>query len=140
MTVPAGWVSINSGFYLKPADNSGPYVFDGTTMTLVGTAIGGSSSVSAPPNTGTQTSVASSAADVTILAANTGRKGATISNDDANALLVLLGAGTASATVYSVKLFPDDYFEVPAGYTGIIKGIWLADGAGSARVTEFTVV
>ena len=139
MTVPAGWVSINSGFYLKPADNSGPYVFDGTTMTLVGTGTGSSASPT-PPNTGTQTSVASSAADVTILAANAGRKGATISNDDANALLLLLGAGTSSATAYSVKLFTDDYIEIPAGYTGIIKGIWLADGAGSARVTEFTIV
>lgn len=89
-------------------------------------------------NTGTQTSVNSSTSDATILAANTARYGATIYNDDANILYLLLGAGTASSTNYSVALYSGDFFPVPYGYTGIIKGIWSADGSGAARVTEFT--
>lgn len=90
------------------------------------------------PGTGTQTSVAGSASDVTILAANTSRKGATISNDSSAILYLLLGSGTSSTTNYSVKLFQDDVFELPAPvYTGIIKGIW-ASATGSARVTEQT--
>ena len=90
------------------------------------------------PDTGTQTSVNSAATDTTILAANTSRIGAAITNDDANDLYLLLGAGTASATNYSVKIPNGGYFEVPFGYAGIIKGIWAADGSGAARVTEFT--
>lgn len=89
-------------------------------------------------NTGTSTQVASDTSAQTILAANTARYGASITNDDANALYLLLGAGTVSATVYTVKLYTDDVYEVPFGFTGIITGIWAADGSGSARVTEYT--
>lgn len=92
------------------------------------------------PTTGTQTSVASGVASVTILASNANRKGATITNDDVNNLLLLLGAGTASATNYSV-IVPGNggsFILDPGDYTGIIVGIWVADGSGSARVTEFS--
>lgn len=89
-------------------------------------------------NTATVTSVASAATSTTILAANTARYGASIANDDANALYLLLGGGTASTSNYTVKLFTDDYFQVPFGFTGAITGIWAADGSGSARVTEYT--
>lgn len=89
-------------------------------------------------NTGTTTSVASTTSATTILAANTARYGATVANDDANALYLLLGDGTVSATVYTVKLYTDDIFVVPYGFTGILTGLWAADGSGSARVTEFT--
>jgi hypothetical protein len=91
--------------------------------------------------TGTTTSVAGSASAVTILAANTNRLGATISNDSTAILYLLLGTGTASATNYTVALDQKGsvaaYFEVPFDYTGIITGIW-ASAVGSARVTEFT--
>lgn len=89
-------------------------------------------------NTGTSTQVASGTGAVTILAANTARYGASVANDDANALYLLLGAGTVSATVYTVKLYTDDFYEVPYGFTGILTGIWAGDGSGSARVTEYT--
>lgn len=89
-------------------------------------------------NTATLTSVNSGTNSVTILASNTARYGGSVTNTDANALYLLLGGGTASATNYSVKLFTDDYFEVPYGFTGAITGIWAADGSGVALVTEYT--
>lgn len=89
-------------------------------------------------STGTTTSVASQATAITILAANTARYGATVYNDDANALYLLLGTGTVSATVYTVQIPPNGYYEVPFGFTGILTGLWAADGSGSARVTELT--
>jgi len=91
-------------------------------------------SMSAP--TGTQTSVAGSASNVTLLAANVLRKGATIYNDS-TAILYLRLAATATTSNFTVKLFADDYYEVPFGYYGIIDGIW-ASATGNARVTELT--
>ena len=90
------------------------------------------------PDTGTLSSVDSGIASVTILAANTARKGAVIVNTDANVLYLDLSGGTASATSYSYPVAADGYFEVPFGYTGLITGIWAADGTGAAKVTEFT--
>lgn len=88
-------------------------------------------------NAGTQTSVAASASDVTILAANADRKRATITNDSASATLYLLFAsGTSSTTNYSVQLLPGAAW-LEDQYTGVIKGIWSA-ASGNARVTENT--
>jgi hypothetical protein len=81
--------------------------------------------------------VASSASDVTILAANANRYGAAVFNDSTAVLYLLLGAGTASNTNYTVKLASMGYFETPWDFTAIIKGIW-ASANGSARVTEYT--
>lgn len=86
--------------------------------------------------TGTLANVAGSATSVTVLASNTARLGATIYNDSTAILYLKLGA-TASSTSFTVKMQPDDYYEVPAGYTGIIDGIWTS-ATGSARVTEIT--
>jgi hypothetical protein len=87
-------------------------------------------------STGTQTSVASSATNVTLLAANLARRGATIYNDSTKTLYVKMGA-TASATSYAVQLGSGGYWEVPFGYTGIIDGIW-STANGNARITELT--
>lgn len=95
--------------------------------------------VTASPSSssGTQTSVAASASDVTILAANPARKRATILNDSASATLYLLFAsGTSSTTNYSVQLLPGSAW-LEDQYTGVIKGIWSA-ASGNARVTENT--
>lgn len=86
--------------------------------------------------TGTQTTVASSATNVTLLAANAARLGATIYNDSTALLYVRLQA-TATTSNFTVKMQGDDYYEVPAGYTGIIDGIW-ASATGNARITEIT--
>lgn len=86
--------------------------------------------------TGTQTTVAGSATNVTLLAANTSRLGAIIVNDSA-AILYVRYAATATTSNYTVKMMPDAYHEVPFGYTGIIDGIW-SSATGNARVTELT--
>ncbi|MGE0629582.1 MAG: hypothetical protein AB7O43_17365 [Hyphomicrobiaceae bacterium] len=85
----------------------------------------------------TTASVASSASSTTIAAANSARQALSIYNDDANALLIKYGA-TASASSYKVRIPGGGYWERPPDdrYTGIIDGIWEADGSGSARVTE----
>jgi hypothetical protein len=86
---------------------------------------------------GTVTSVDSSASSGTLLAANTARKGVLIVNTDVNALLVKFGA-TASASSFTVRIpgnFGQWQMEAPI-YTGIIDGIWEADGSGAAIVTE----
>ena len=86
--------------------------------------------------TGTHSNVAGSASSVTVLASNANRLGATIYNDS-TATLYLKLAATATTTSYTVKMFPEDFYEVEYGYTGIIDGIW-DSATGAARVVEFT--
>lgn len=91
--------------------------------------------------TATLSNVASSATSVTLLAANAARIGATFTNDSSALLYIKFGT-TASTTSYTVVLAgaasaPFSYYEVPAGYTGRIDGIW-ASATGNARVTEIT--
>lgn len=83
------------------------------------------------------TSVSASITSVTLLIANTDRKGATFYNDSTSALYLKLG-DTASSTSFTLKMAPHSYFEMPLPcYTGVIDGIWVSvDGAVS--VTEFT--
>lgn len=94
------------------------------------------------PATATRTSVDSvtTAGGVTILAANAARRGATIANTDANPLyLMFAAAGSVAATDFDVKLLQDETLQLaPGEYTGVIAGIWSADGSGAAKVCEFT--
>ena len=87
-----------------------------------------------------QTSVASSATSVTILAANPARRGASIANTS-TAILYLrfnsAGGAATATTAHTVQMASNTYYEVPFGYTGIITGIW-ASANGQANVTEFT--
>jgi len=95
--------------------------------------------------TGTNTSVASAAADTLLLVANVNRKGATIYNDsNTGQLYVLLGTTVASNANFTVLLDKagggpgiGGYYEVPFGYTGQIRGIWSV-ASGNARITEIT--
>lgn len=92
----------------------------------------------APAGTPTLAGVAASASSTTLLVANPTRRGATIVNDSTSATLyVRLGAAAAAATSgnYSVALAAGDYYEVPASYSGEIRGIWAA-ATGFANVTE----
>jgi hypothetical protein len=86
--------------------------------------------------TPTQASVASSATNVTLLASNANRLGATVYNDSTAILYLKLGA-TASTSSYTIQLLAGDYYEAPFGYTGQIDGIW-ASANGNARITELT--
>lgn len=92
--------------------------------------------------TATRTDVAGSATSVTILASNANRLGGSIYNDSAAILYLRMGSSAASATDFTVPLAPTTggiggYFEIPAGYTGQITGIW-SSATGNARVTEYT--
>jgi hypothetical protein len=71
------------------------------------------------------------------LAAAGSRNRVIIENSDANRLHILLGSGNASATNYNFSLAQNEKFELK-GYDGAIKGIWAADGTGSAFVSEFS--
>lgn len=115
-------------------------------LTQGGTALPGATSplidtelVAQTAATGTLSNVADTATSTLILAANTARKGAFVYNDSTVDLYLKLGA-TASATSFTVKLGPQDFFELPPApvYTGIIDGIWASDASGSARITELT--
>ena len=88
-------------------------------------------------NTSTLSNVSSSASNVTLLAANPKRIGATIFNDSTSLVYVKFGA-TASATSYTVQIASNGYYECPAPiYTGIIDGVW-SSANGNARITELT--
>lgn len=84
--------------------------------------------------TPTQASVASSATNVTLLASNANRLGATFFNDSTQVLYLKLGA-TASNTSYTIQLASNGYYEIPYNYTGIVDGIWVSAN-GNVRVTE----
>jgi hypothetical protein len=86
--------------------------------------------------TGAQSSVAGSAASVTLLAANVNRLGATLYNDSNQNFFVKLGA-TASNTSFTVRMSSQTYYEVPFGFTGQIDGIQNVAN-GNMRVTELT--
>jgi hypothetical protein len=82
--------------------------------------------------------VASSATVVTILAANTARRGMYLFNDSTSAMYLAFVAA-ASLTNFTVKIPPAGYYEMPNAptYTGILTALW--DTAnGSARITELT--
>lgn len=89
-------------------------------------------------DTAAVTTVNSTNSSTTLLAANANRIGATIHNTDANALYVKFGA-TASTSSFTVKIASDGYYEFARPvYRGIVDGIWSADGAGLAAITELT--
>lgn len=83
----------------------------------------------------TLANVAASASNVTLLASNVNRSGATFYNDSTIALYLKFGA-TASTSSFTVKIFGNGYYELPFPiYTGIIDGIW-DSASGNLRVTE----
>lgn len=81
-------------------------------------------------------SVSASLGNVTLLASNSSRLGATVYNDSSDSLFLKFGAISSLAN-FSVKLKPQSYLEFPIPcYTGRVDGIW--DGTnGSAKITEF---
>jgi hypothetical protein len=77
-----------------------------------------------------------SVATIVTLVTQGHKRGFTIRNSDANALYVLIGPGTVSASLHTVAIAQDGYYESPAFYNGeAVTGIWAADGSGSAFVT-----
>jgi hypothetical protein len=84
----------------------------------------------------TPSNVSAAAADTLLLAANSNRMGATVTNDSVATLYLKLGTG-ASPTSHTAQIPRGGYYEVPFGYTGQINGYWSA-ATGTARVTEIT--
>jgi hypothetical protein len=83
-----------------------------------------------------RSTVNSAATSGTIIAANTARRGLFMQNTDANDLLLKYGA-TATATDFDHRVPAGGEWEMPSPvYTGIIDGIWTANGSGLVRVTE----
>lgn len=91
--------------------------------------------------TGTVSRVVAAATDTTILAANANRRFAIVTNESTAVLSLLIAAGTASATNYTITLGPTatgvNSSATITNYTGIIKGIW-ASANGAAQVSEYT--
>lgn len=85
----------------------------------------------------TVTKVASSASNVTLLSANIARLGAYIYNDSTAVLYIKCGATAVIADSFTFQVASEAGVEIPAGYTGLISGIW-ASANGAAMVTEFT--
>lgn len=94
--------------------------------------------ISGTSATATLSNVSGSASSVTVLAANTGRKGAAFFNDSTSAAYLKFGS-TASTSSFTVKLFPAQTFFIESDpiYTGIVTGIW-DTATGAMRVTELT--
>lgn len=84
----------------------------------------------------TLANIASSASNVTLLAANTARKRVIIVNDSSSILYIKFGA-MASATSYSIRLYPNETYESPPFqvWIGQIDGVW-SSASGAARITE----
>lgn len=125
-------------FTLGVRNDGAATAFSGTNgdYTPVATDAQGRMYVVQKAPTATLTNVNSSATNVTILAANTGRIGAQFYNDS-TAILYLKFGTTASTTSFTVPLAAATYYELPGGYTGNIDGIW-ASANGAVRVTELT--
>jgi hypothetical protein len=91
-------------------------------------------------STTSQTSVASSASNVPLLAPNPARGGASIYNDSTQILYILLVNpynNIASSTLYTAQVAAGARYELPIWYTGGVNGIW-ASANGFARITEIT--
>ena len=108
----------------------------GTTNAMVLKTSGGTEVNFADATAGAMTQVASSATAVTILAANTSRKFATVFNDSTQVLYLGVSATDPTSSLYSVKVAAGGFVRI-SEYTGAIKGIW-ASANGAAQVTENT--
>jgi hypothetical protein len=108
------------------------YVDETTHRLLVSAVI---TSDTSAPSTSSVTSVGDTTSNVELLAANTSRKEAIITNDSTAVLYVAFGE-TATATNFTARL--EQYGYVITQYKGQINGIWASDAGGEARITELT--
>lgn len=115
-------------------------------LTVVLTDVNGdpyvaSGAVTVPPATATRSIVGDSATAVSLIAANSGRKGLVITND--SSARVFIGYGTVDPTTssYTFVIYSGQTWEMTAAnlFTGQLKGIWETDpNDGAARITELT--
>lgn len=131
-TLPTVTIATNSSVNVQLMGGAVTAMGAGTSQTGTQRVIEASSS------TATQTNPSLSTTSATVLAANTTRRGAQIFNGSTSIVYVRLSATAASATVYSIKLQPDDYYEVPGFYNGAITGILNTGTSTLVQVTEIT--
>jgi hypothetical protein len=107
-------------------------------FTSAGALVTSATSTTITSSTSTLTSVAAATSSTSLLASNTGRKGAYFFNDS-TAILYLAFASSASTTAYTVQIASNGFYEMPnpAVYTGSIFGIWSAAN-GNVRITELS--
>lgn len=103
---------------------------------IIAVPVGSVISVPQGVSTSSVYAVLSSITSVSIMAANSVRKGATIYNNSGTPVFVKLGTA-ATTSVYTVQMFSNEYYEVPFNYTGVVAGI-TASNAGIINVTELT--
>lgn len=77
------------------------------------------------------------ATGITLLVANTSRKGATICNTSSSSIFIDFIPFGAAPIAFAVQLNIGAYYEVPFGYTGAIFGISTTGNTGSINVREF---
>ena len=96
------------------------------------------SSILTNQTTGTSSlyTVLSSISTISVMAALATRKAATILNTAGTALFIKLGTA-ATTSMYTVLMNPNDYYELPGGWTGVVAGISNST-AGVINVTELT--
>ncbi len=116
-------IAADFGYIVRPINSAATPLFVVTTEQTSSTC--------------TNTQVADSASSVTLLAANTSRLGASVFNNSDQILYAKCGT-TASATDFTTRIMPYEYWEVPFGYDGRIDGIWANNSTGSANVAEYT--
>ena len=80
------------------------------------------------------TSVASSAASVTLLASNANRKWASFRNDSTQVAYIAKSGTASTSSVYALQPQGFLYFD---DYTGVVSGIWAAAN-GFMRIEEGT--
>jgi len=102
------------------------------------TATGTLRVIEATAATGTQSNPSLSTTSATLLASSTSRRGATIYNGSTSIVYVRLSSTAASSTVFTIKLYPEDYYEVPGNYNGDITAILNTGSTTLVQVTQVT--
>ena len=98
MAIPVGYVQHVSGYWFRPSDQSGPYVFDGTTLTLVPQGGTGTSSGQVQGNVGNGTADSGNSVKIGGLA-NTGVPVAVLNGQRVDAFYTQNGMAVASVGV-----------------------------------------
>lgn len=87
-----------------------------------------------------RTQIADTASETQLLAPNSRRKQAVVTNDSSAVLYVGLGTATVTATDYTFRLAQYATVVIGDGYDGEIRGVWASDpNDGAARITELTL-
>jgi hypothetical protein len=127
---------VDQGMPGAPA-NAWPVEITNGAGTIIGTPANPISTTFAQPSSSTVTSVAQSNVTVTILAANSSRRGAVVYNNITAGFLFLKQGPTCTTADFTLKLAPGHAYELPfPTYTGTITGVWSSSGGGTAQVTE----